>query len=616
MQTMSSARLRLRTATIAALDCFAWAFALSGAVVWRLQDPHVRSLLPGLAVVVSTAVISQLAVGWVFLYRFRWRIGSFEEVCALAVTWFATGCLVLVAALVAPDSIPPSAMVGGAAVAFVVVTGARGSWRLVHQFRQPRADDAPRSIIFGAGEASRQLVEILLATGGAPYRPVALLDDDVANQHFKIRHLEVLGTRWDISRTARATGATTFIIAIPSANAELVRILTQLAEEAELQVRILPHVSTLFNGLISVDDIHPVTEEDLLGRRIIDTEIDSIAKYLNAKRVLVTGAGGSIGSELCRQIHRFGPSELIMLDRDETGIHQVQLSLEGRATLDSRNLAVCDIRDVEGLDAVFAEHHPDVVFHAAALKHLPLLEMWPAEAFKTNVLGTLNVLHAARRYHVSTFVNISTDKAANPQSVLGYSKRIAERITAEFAEPTGPDNYLSVRFGNVLGSRGSVVPTFRSQIEAGGPITVTDPNVTRFFMTIEEAVQLVIQAGAIGRNGDVLILDMGEPVRIDDMAHRLARESPVPIRVVYVGLRPGEKLQEELFGAEEVVEPTDHALITRAPVPPIPIEDVVRSTLPSETSIARRMLESLASSSRAKLGAPASVPTPSSLVAT
>jgi FlaA1/EpsC-like NDP-sugar epimerase len=608
MQTTSSARLRLRTATIAAMDCLAWVLALSGAILWRLQDSFVPSYLPGMTTVVTAAVVSQLAFGWALLYRFRWRIGSFEEVCALAVTELATAGVVLVAGVVSPDSIPLSALVGGSAVAFVVMAGARGSWRLLGQFRLPRPDDVPSAIIFGAGEASRQLVDLLLATGDAPYLPVALLDDDVAMQHLKIRNLEVLGTRSDIERTARETGATTFIIAIPSANAELVRILTQLAEEADLEVRILPHVSMLLNGLISVADIHPVTEEDLLGRRIIDTEIDSIAKYLNAKRVLVTGAGGSIGSELCRQIHRFGPSELIMLDRDETGIHQVQLSLEGRATLDSRNLAICDIRDVEGLDAVFAEHRPDVVFHAAALKHLPLLEMWPAEAFKTNVLGTLNVLHAARRYHVSTFVNISTDKAANPQSVLGYSKRIAERITAEFAEPTGPDHYLSVRFGNVLGSRGSVVPTFRSQIEAGGPITVTDRNVTRFFMTIEEAVQLVIQAGAIGRNGDVLILDMGEPVRIDDVAHRLARESPVPIRVVYTGLRPGEKLHEELFGLDEAGEPTDHALISRAPVPPIPIDDVVLSTMPAETGIATRMLESLALSSRAKLTALSGAP--------
>jgi FlaA1/EpsC-like NDP-sugar epimerase len=586
---------------MASFDCFVWACSLTGAIVWRLQSSGSHAIGSGIMIVVSVAVLSQLAVGWALLYRFRWRIGSFEEICALAVTALTTAGLALAANVVSPSTVPASAIIGGSAVACVLMAGARGAWRLWQQVRLPHPDGAPRAIIFGAGEASRQLIDLLLTTKDGPYVPVALLDDDVANQHLKIRHLEVLGTRSDIGKIARATGAETFIIAIPSADAELVWALTELAERAGLEVRVLPHVSTLLNCIVRVEDIHPVTEEDLLGRRIVDTEIESVANYLTSKRVLVTGAGGSIGSELCRQIHRFGPSELIMLDRDESGIHQVQLSIEGRAALDTRNLAVCDIRDVEALEAVFAEHRPEVVFHAAALKHLPLLEMWPSEAFKTNVVGTLNVLQAARRHHVSTFVNISSDKAANPQSVLGYSKRIAERITAEFAEPASDDNFLSVRFGNVLGSRGSVLPTFRSQVDAGGPITVTDPDVTRFFMTIKEAVQLVIQAGAIGRGGDVLILDMGKAVRIDDVAQRLARESPVPIRIVYTGLRPGEKLHEELFGSTEEREPTDHPLITRAPVPPISIMDVLVTEIPADTGQAARILESLALSSRAKL---------------
>jgi FlaA1/EpsC-like NDP-sugar epimerase len=334
----------------------------------------------------------------------------------------------------------------------------------------------------------------------------------------------------------------------------------------------------LFAEEVGVADIRPVTDADLLGRHAVDTEIGLVARYLTGRRVLVTGAGGSIGSELCRQIHKFAPAELIVLDRDESGIHQTQLSMEGRAMLDRRSLVVCDIRDPVALNAVFSEHRPEVVFHAAALKHLPLLEMWPAEAIKTNVFGTFNVLRASVNYGVDKFVNISTDKAANPTSVLGYTKRLAERITASVGiERTNTENdvitsYLSVRFGNVLGSRGSVLTAFRAQIEAGGPVTVTHPDVTRYFMTVEEAVQLTVQAGALGSSGEVLVLDMGNPVRISDVANRLVSESSRPVRIVYTGLRSGEKLHEDLFGAEETDARRPHPLISAIGVPPIGLD--------------------------------------------
>ena len=310
-----------------------------------------------------------------------------------------------------------------------------------------------------------------------------------------------------------------------------------------------------------------------MGRHEIDTDIDAIAGYLTGKRVLVTGAGGSIGSELCRQISRFAPAELVMLDRDESALHGVQLAIEGRAMLDSRNLVVADIRDEARLRQVFDEHEPEVVFHAAALKHLPLLEMHPREAFKTNVLGTETMLDVSTDARVSRFVNISTDKAADPVSVLGYTKRIAERLTSAATWRTS-GTYLSVRFGNVLGSRGSVLTAFRAQVEAGGPITVTHPDVTRYFMTVEEAVQLVIQAGAVGRDGEALVLDMGEPVRIDDVARRLAAQAPRPIEIVYTGLRPGEKLHEVLFGADERGESPGHPRIAHVCVPPLATEMV------------------------------------------
>jgi FlaA1/EpsC-like NDP-sugar epimerase len=464
-----------------------------------------------------------------------------------------------------------SAVVLSGAGVILVTEGYRGAWRMVWEHRTRPAAAQP-VIVYGAGAGGQQVLGVL-SDLASPYRSVALLDDDPRKQNFRFRSVRVLGRGTDLGRVAASTGASTVIIAIPSAGSELIREVTHRASEAGLSVLTLPPVAQLFSPAIVLGDIRPVTNEDLLGRRVIDTEIHEIAGYLQGRRVLVTGAGGSIGSELCRQITRFAPADLIMLDRDESGLHQVQLSIEGRAMLDSRSLVVCDIRDELALTAVFTEHRPEVVFHAAALKHLPLLEMWPAEAVKTNVFGTHNLIEASKRAAVAKFINLSTDKAANPISVLGYSKRIAERLTAA-ASTAATGDYLSVRFGNVLGSRGSVLTTFHQQIESGGPVTVTHPEVTRYFMTVAEAVQLVIQAGAIGDNGQALVLDMGEPVRIADVARQLVSQAARPMDIVYTGLRLGEKLHEHLLGIGEVDFRPRHPLISQVQVPSLSIEDV------------------------------------------
>jgi FlaA1/EpsC-like NDP-sugar epimerase len=289
-------------------------------------------------------------------------------------------------------------------------------------------------------------------------------------------------------------------------------------------------------------------------------------------------------------VHLFGPSELVMVDRDESGLHEVQLTIHGRALLDDPNLVVADIRDRERMEIVFSEHRPEVVFHAAALKHLPLCQMHPSEAVKTNVWGTATLLELAQAHGVDTFVNISTDKAADPVSVLGATKRIAERLTADAAR-TAEGNYLSVRFGNVLGSRGSVLGAFRAQIEMGGPVTVTHQDVTRYFMTVEEAVQLVIQAGALGHRGGVMVLDMGEPVRIADVAKRLVAASDRHIEIVFTGLRPGEKLHEVLCGDEEDPRPSSHPLIAYVDVPPLAVEDIRGLRSPSPGSLLLQLEE-------------------------
>jgi FlaA1/EpsC-like NDP-sugar epimerase len=329
---------------------------------------------------------------------------------------------------------------------------------------------------------------------------------------------------------------------------------------------VLPGVSELADGRVGISDIRDLRLEDLLGRRSVGPELEPLNDYVRGKRVLVTGAGGSIGSELCRVLAALQPAQLLLLDRDESALHAVHLSIEGQGLLDSDSILLADIRDERAIRRIFHSRRPQVVFHAAALKHLPLLERYPGEATQTNVRGTLTVLQAASEVAVERFVNISTDKAAAPISVLGYSKRIGERLTSAFAA-SSPGTYVSVRFGNVLGSRGSVLTTFTAQAAAGGPLTVTDPEVTRYFMTVGEAVRLVVAAGGAGRSGEVLVLDMGEPVRIADVAARVAAQIGQPADIVYTGLRPGEKLHETLFSSEEQPTTPIHPLIRHVDVP-------------------------------------------------
>jgi FlaA1/EpsC-like NDP-sugar epimerase len=393
----------------------------------------------------------------------------------------------------------------------------------------------------------------MLQDPDSPYFPVGLIDDDPAKKHLRLSGVQVQGRGDDLPAIIRRTRATVLVVAFANVEAGLVRRISDAVAGLNVRVLVLPPLRDMLGSgaPAGFSDFRDVAVEDLIGRRPVDIKVDEIAGYITGKRVLVTGAGGSIGSELCRQIVQFDPAELIMLDHDETGLQQTQISITGRGLLAGRDTVLANIRDGEALQEIFADRQPEVVFHAAALKHAPLLQQYPVEAWKTNVCGTLNVLRAARRAGVSHFVNISTDKAANPTTALGHSKRVAEKLTAWMAGQT-QRKFVSVRFGNVMGSRGSMLPLFTEQIRVGGPVTVTDPDVTRFFMTIPEACQLVIQAGAIGAGGDVLILDMGEPVRILDVAQRMIAMSGKDVEIIYTGLRPGEKLHEELVGAGEL----------------------------------------------------------------
>jgi FlaA1/EpsC-like NDP-sugar epimerase len=566
---------RHRTLLIAGADALAWAVCITVAILLRYQLNTEKSFTPDLLIIIAVAAFMQWTLGAITpLYRVRWRTGSFEEIVCLASTVLAvTAAVTAVSFIPSQHVVPASATIGGGALTLVCAAGLRVSWRLHGERHRQPGRPAERTVIFGAGEAGVQLVDVLLANPFSGYMPVAVLDDDPAKHNLRLRRLKVSGTRRDLATVAARHRADSVIIAIPSAGARVVRDIAGLADAAGLRVKVLPSVAEMLSPYVKSSDIRTVTPSDLLGRRVIDTEVHLIAGYLTGKRVLVTGAGGSIGSELCRQIRAHTPASLVMLDRDESALHEVQLSIEGRALLDNRSLVLCDIREADAVADVFDEHRPEVVFHAAALKHLPLLEMWPAEAVKTNVRGTENLLEAAVAFGVERFVNISTDKAVNPTSVLGYSKRIGERLTAATAERAS-GTYLSVRFGNVLGSRGSVLTAFRAQIEAGGPVTVTHPDATRYFMTVEEAVELVVQAGAVGRDGEVLVLDMGEPVRIAEVAARMVAAAQRPIDIVYTGLRPGEKLREQLFRNDEPDQRPVHPLIAHVGVDPLPPEQL------------------------------------------
>ena len=530
-----------------------------------VKDSLIR-VLPMVSVV-------QAVTGYIVgIYRRRWRYGSFDEVKGLILSALITTIILWVIRFfdTSVDAFPRSAIVAGGILGLFFTAASRYSWRLIReQLRRPSAQNSTKLLIYGAGEGGIQIVNTMLRNPSSQYLPVAFLDDNPKTHRLRISGVPVLGGRNEIAKVAQRTGASALLIAIPSADSTVVNEIVEIARNSKLNVKILPVVQSLDDRQVDAADIRDLTDEDLLGRRRVKIDLDEISQYLVNRRVLVTGAGGSIGSELCRQLVRFNPSEIIMLDRDESALHEVQLSIYGRALLDTPQTVLADLRDERAINEIFDSRKPQVVFHAAALKHLPLLERYPHEAYQTNVLGTATVLNAAQRTGVEVFVNISTDKAANPISVLGFSKKIAERLTADLASRTNQGKYISVRFGNVLGSRGSVLMSFRDQIAKGGPVTVTHRGVTRYFMTISEAVQLVVQAGAIGRTGEVLVLDMGKPVNIHDVAEQLVKNSGKPIKIEVVGLRVGEKVHEELFAEGETDERPRHPLISHVAAKPI-----------------------------------------------
>ena len=551
-----------RTLIVGSTDGLCWPLAVAfAAIVEKWSITNSRVLL--IAVVGMAAQFAGgLATG---LYRRRFQPFSFEEIGVTGLMVAGAGLATIVAdQAVAGDKFGHSCVWATATAASLVLT-----LRYVRRYRAQvahsrRARHRTPVVVVGAGEGGARAVRAMLSSSVSTYRPVALLDDDPSKRSLRIMGVRVMGTFDDLDRVAQHVRAEAAILALPSADPELLRRLHVAAQRAGLSTLVQPPVQQLV-GTGSTAELRSYTDEDVLRRRLMSIDMEAVRSLIAGRRVLITGAGGSIGSELSRQIAQFQPQALVLLDHDDSLLHAVHGSLASEPTVFP---VLADIRDRARIDEVLMDYSPQVVFHAAALKHVPALESAPNEGWKTNVLGTRNVLAAAEAAGVEAFVNISTDKAADPLSVLGHTKRLAEQLTAAVAARTGL-RYVSVRFGNVIGSRGSVMETFQKQIEQGGPVTVTHPDVTRFFMAVREAVRLTLQAATVGSAGEVLVLDMGAPVKVIDVARQMIEQSGQSIQIRFTGLRPGEKLHEVLLAdAEEGTRP-HHSLIDHVRVPAI-----------------------------------------------
>ena len=569
MTSWTESGINYRVAIQGIWDASGWVIALLIATFLRYDgNPAAQTVTTALVIGVILG-LTQVILGWA-VQRIRGRriIGSFDEISVLTFTAAAVTLIgTILAFLVNPAPIPRSVPFIAGAITLTFMLGGRFTLRAYRQ-RSIFSSQGERVLIYGAGDSGDQIIRQMLATPSAKFTPVALIDDNTKKMNLRVHGIRVVGTSADLEQVTRKTGATTLVVAIAGIGSKQLLEVDRRCKALNVTLRVIPTTSEIIGGAIKLGDISHVTEEDLLGRRQIHTDEAGILEMLKGKRILITGAGGSIGSELARQVHRYQPAFVGILDRDESAIHATQLSIDGQGLLDSDSLILADIRDRDWIREIMKSTQPDIVFHAAALKHLPLLERYPEEGHKTNVIGTQNILEAARECNVSVFINISTDKAADPNCVLGRTKLMTERMTASVQSSNG-DRYLSVRFGNVLGSRGSVLTAFRHQIANGGPVTVTDPNVTRYFMTIPEAVHLVLQSAVIGDHSETLILDMGEPIKIDDVAKHMIEKSGRDISIVYTGLRTGEKSAEVLFASNEQAASKAHPLIFHTRVKPL-----------------------------------------------
>lgn len=562
----------LRNRVFLGLDLVAWSIIPLAALSLRLDfslalDRYLHHLLAFTAL----GIVCKFTTLWSFgLYRRLWRYASIDELVSIAggvlvagliagLTYFALVVPLLPDAVRLPRSVP----IVDALLTLLLFGGSRFTVRAMECLWQRRRGwaGAERVVIVGAGEGGMMIAKELRANPQLRLEPVGFVDDDPLKQGRMIQGLPVFGDRSQVPAIAKEYKLDKAIIAMPTAPGPVIREIRDICDSAGLTTKTIPGVFEIISGRVKVSQLRDVEIEDLLRREPVVTDQEAVAKLVRGATVLVTGAGGSIGSEICRQVARLGVRELILLDHAENPVFHIHNELTARYPAVRAVPVIADVRHGRRVSRAFETHRPQVVFHAAAHKHVPLMELNPEEAVLNNVVGTMNLLAAAEAADVAHFVLISTDKAVNPGNIMGATKLIAEMLVHEAAVRAGK-HYVSVRFGNVLGSEGSVVPLFQEQIARGGPVTVTHPDMVRYFMTIPEAVQLVLQAAAMGRAGETFVLDMGEPVRILDLAKDLIEVSGLElgkdIEIVFSGLRPGENMYEELFLPEEIRGHTGH----------------------------------------------------------
>ncbi|MFN2538025.1 MAG: polysaccharide biosynthesis protein [Mycobacteriales bacterium] len=543
------------------IDAALAALAFFVALVLRFDGPvpeeYWSRFLHVLPLLLAVVLVCNLCCG---VYRQIWRHASIHEAQRVIAAMISSCCLLSGIDLAAsPHLLPYSVVFTGSVLAGAMSGAVRFQSRLFALRRRSAVSVGKRVLLVGAGEEGAALIADMLRSS-RDLLPIALLDDDPRKRNRSCHGIPVVGGIDDLVDTVADLRVDQVVLCVPSATSDLVRRVADLAEAALVPLRVLPAVSERVNSQATLTEIRELRIEDLLGRTPVVTDLAAVRQLLLDRRVLITGAGGSVGSEIARQVAGFSPSQLFLLDHDETHLHDTCATLPQGATQ-----LLADIRDGDAMLRLFLRCRPEIVFHAAAHKHVPVLETHAAEAIRTNVFGTMNVLAAAGAAQVDRLVFISTDKAVRPQSVMGASKRLCEQLVLRANRPDA--RYCAVRFGNVLGSRGSVVPTFVRQIARGGPITVTDARMTRFFMSTTEAVQLVLQAAVGARGGEVFMLEMGEPVRIMDLAERMIRLAGLQvgddIEIRITGTRPGEKLFEELRTSAETPHATEHPSISR-----------------------------------------------------
>jgi FlaA1/EpsC-like NDP-sugar epimerase len=514
---------------------------------------------------VPVIIIVRLSTFYIFgLYNRLWRYASINELLTICGAVTVSSLILFAYTYVIESKLPRSIHVLSWLFNIGFIGASRLVLRMTYYFRQKRVEQAAKVLIVGAGDAGAMIAREINHRYYETKQLVGFIDDDQYKNKQRLFGVKVLGNRQDIKKIVNEHGIDEIIIAMPSAGGTIIREIIHECKKTKCSLKILPGIYELIDGDVTVQQLRNVEVEDLLGRDPVKLDVEQIASYLKGKRVLVTGAGGSIGSELCRQIAKMGPNSLTLLGKGENSIYEIHSELKEKFKALAIEPIIADVRDKERIHTIFSQVKPQVVFHAAAHKHVPLMEAQPMEAVRNNIFGTKTVAEAADEFGAEAFVMISTDKAVNPTSVMGATKRVAELIIQNLSKKSDT-KFVAVRFGNVLGSRGSVIPLFKKQIAKGGPVTITHPDMQRYFMTIPEASQLVLQAGAIAKGGEVFVLDMGEPVKIVDMACDLIELSGlVPhkdIKIEFSGLRPGEKLFEELLTAEEGTASTKHEKI-------------------------------------------------------